>query len=88
MNPLNALTEYLERIERRLRVLAVWRGVALAAGAALGFTILGALVANYFAFSPGSVLGARLVLFLALAGALGAGMVVPLLRLNQTPGRA
>lgn len=83
MNPLNALTEYLERIERRLRVLAVWRGVALAAAAALGFTVFGVLVANYFAFSSGSVLGVRLVLFLALAGALGAGMVVPLLRLTK-----
>ncbi len=83
MNPLNGLTEYLEHIERRLRMLAVSRGVALAAAAALAFTILGALMANFFAFSPTSVLMARVVLFLALAGALGAGLVVPLLRLNR-----
>ena len=83
MNPLNGLTEYLERIERRLRVLTVSRGVALAAGAALSFTVFGVMLANYFAFSPGSVLGARLVLFLALAGATGVGLVVPLLRLNR-----
>jgi len=83
MNPLNGLTEYLERIERRLRMLAVSRGVAFAAAAALGFTVLGALVTNFFAFSPTSVLIARVVLFLALAGALGAGLVVPLLRLNR-----
>ncbi|HXI42805.1 MAG TPA: hypothetical protein VNH83_22675 [Bryobacteraceae bacterium] len=83
MNPLNGLAEYLQRIERRLRMLAVSRGVALAAGAALAFTVLGAMLANSFAFSAGSVFSARLVLFLALAGALGAGLIVPLLRLNR-----
>src|SRR5690242_17171326 len=83
MNPLNGLAEYLERIERRLRLQAVSRGAALAAGAALAFTVLGAMFANSFAFSAGSVFSARLVLFLALAGALGAGLIVPLLRLNR-----
>lgn len=83
MNPLNGLAEYLQRIERRLRLLAVSRGVALAAGAALAFTVLGAMLANSFAFSAGSVFSARLVLFLALAGAFGAGLIVPLLRLNR-----
>src|SRR5258707_15855308 len=83
MNPLNGLAEYLQRIERRLRLLAVSRGVALAAGAALAFTVLGAMLANSFAFSTGSVFSARLVLFLALAGAFGGGLIVPLLRLNR-----
>jgi len=76
MNPLNGLTEYLERIERRLRMLAVSRGAAWTAGAALAFTVLGVLIANYFAFSPPSVFGARLVLFLALAGAFAVGLIV------------
>jgi hypothetical protein len=83
MNSLNGLTEYLQRIERRLRMLAVSRGVAVAALAALAFTVAGALAANYFGFSSGSVFGARLVLFLALAGALGVGLILPLLRLNR-----
>jgi hypothetical protein len=83
MNPLNGLTEYLEHIERRLRMLAVSRGAAWTAGAALAFTVLGVLIANYFAFSPPSVFGARLVLFLALAGAFAVGLIVPLLRLNR-----
>src|SRR5205807_5147755 len=83
MNPLNGLAEYLQRIERRMRMLAVSRGVALAAGAALAFTVLGAALANSFAFSAGGVFSARLVLFLALAGAIGAGLIVPLLRLNR-----
>ncbi|HXA03783.1 MAG TPA: hypothetical protein VNY30_03050, partial [Bryobacteraceae bacterium] len=83
MNSLNGLTDYLQRIERRLRMLAVSRGVAMAALAALAFTVAGALAANYFAFSSGSVFGARLVLFLALAAALGTGLILPLLRLNR-----
>src|SRR5579864_7432522 len=83
MNSLNGLTEYLQRIERRLRMLALSRGVAMAALAALAFTVAGALAANYFGFSSGSVFGARLVLFLALAGALGEGLILPLLRLNR-----
>jgi len=83
MNPLNGLTEYLERIERRLRMLAVSRGAAWTAGAALGFTMLGVLIANYFAFSPPSIFGARLILFLALSGALAVALIVPLLRLNR-----
>src|SRR5438094_3404576 len=83
MNPLNGLAAYLQHIERRLRMLAVPPGVALAAGAALAFTVLGAALANAFAFSAGSVFSARLVLFLALAGAIGAGLIVPLLRLNR-----
>lgn len=83
MNSLNGLTEYLQRIERRLRMLAVSRGVAMAALAALAFTIAGVLAANYFGFSSGSVFGARLVLFLAVAGALGVGLILPLLHLNR-----
>src|SRR5579863_983524 len=83
MNPITGLGEYLERVERRLRVLAVSRGAAATAVAALTFTLLGVVLANWFAFSPGSVLSARLILFLALAAAAGAGLVLPLMRLNE-----
>src|ERR1700738_1705591 len=83
MNPLVGISEYLERIERRLRALAVSRGAALTGVAALAFTILGAMLANYFAFSAGSIAWARLLLFLALAAALGSGLIIPLLRLNR-----
>ena len=83
MNSLNGLTEYLQHIERRLRMLAVSRGVAVAALAALAFTVAGALLANYFAFSSSSVFAARLMLFLALAAALGVGLILPLLRLDR-----
>ncbi len=83
MNPLNGLTEYLIRVEKRLRILAVTRGAAMMAAAALSFTVLGVLVANHFAFSGPSVLVARILLFLAIAGALAAGLVLPVITLNR-----
>ena len=83
MNPLTGLTDYLGRVERRLRVLAVTKGAAITAAAALIFTVLAVLLANAFAFSDPSVTCARVLLFVALALALGVGLVVPLLRLNR-----
>jgi hypothetical protein len=83
MNPLTSLTEYLIRVERRLRLLTLTRGAAIAAAAALGFTVLAVLLANAFAFSDPSVTGARVLLFIALALALAIGLIVPLLRLNR-----
>jgi len=83
MNPLTGLTDYLRRIERRLRLLAFTKGAAITAAAALVFTVLAVLLANAFAFSNPSVTSARVLLFVALALALGIGLVVPLLRLNR-----
>src|ERR1039458_3030686 len=83
MNPLMSLTDYLRRVERRLRILALSKGAAITAAAALVFTVLAVLLANAFAFSDPSVTTARVLLFVALALALGIGLVVPLLRLNR-----
>ena len=83
MNPLDRLSEYLRAVEKRLRVLAWTRGAAIAAGAALVSTIVLVLIANSFAFSSSSMLASRTVLFLALALALGGGLLLPLLRLNS-----
>ncbi|HXM45378.1 MAG TPA: hypothetical protein VN924_29345 [Bryobacteraceae bacterium] len=83
MNPLTGLTDYLRRVERRLRLLAFIKGAAITAAAALIFTVLAVLLANAFAFSNPSVASARVLLFVALALALGIGLVVPLLRLNR-----
>src|SRR2546423_10560059 len=82
MNPLDRLSEYLRAVEKRLRLLTWTRGAAIAAGAALVSTIVLGLIANSFAFSPSSLLASRTALFIALALALGAGLLVPLLRLN------
>ena len=83
MNPLDRLSEYLRAVERRLRVLAWTRGAAIASGAALLATVILVWIANSYAFSPASLLTSRTLLFLSLALALGAGLLVPLLRLNS-----
>ncbi|MGB7720860.1 MAG: hypothetical protein WBL65_13225, partial [Bryobacteraceae bacterium] len=83
MNPLDRLSEYLGVIERRLRWLTLSRGAAVTAAAALALTVVAVLAANYFAFSNWSVLGARVFLFLGLAFALAAALIVPVIRLNR-----
>ena len=64
MKPLDRLSEYLGAIERRLRLIALTRGLAVTAGVALALTILAVLVINQLEFSGGSVTGARVFLFL------------------------
>ena len=44
MKPLDRLCEYLGAIERRLRLLALTRGVAVTAGMALALTVVAVLV--------------------------------------------
>ncbi len=83
MKPLDGLSEYLGSIERRLRLIAVTRGAAVIAAAALLLTVLAVLVANKFAFSNPSVVGARLFLFLGVAFAIAAALIVPVIRLNR-----
>src|SRR4051812_5662074 len=83
MKPLDRLSDYLGAIERRLRFVALSRGAAVTAAAALMLTVLAVLLANQFAFSSGSVLGARVFLFLGLAFALAAALIVPVIRLNR-----
>src|SRR4051794_36162506 len=83
MKPLDRLSDYLGAIERRLRFVALSRGAAVTAAAALLLTIVAVLLANQFAFSSGSVLGARVFLFLGLAFALAAALIVPVIRLNR-----
>src|SRR5713101_5695928 len=82
MNPLDRLSEYLRTVEKRLRLLTWTRGAAIAAGAALVSTIVLVLIANSYAFSSSSLLASRSALFVAIALAVGAGLLIPLLRLN------
>ena len=83
MKPLDRLSEYLGAIERRLRLIALTRGIAVTAGMALALTIVAVLVINQFAFSHGSVIGARVFLFLGLAFAIGMALIIPVIRLNR-----
>ncbi len=83
MKPFDRLSEYLSALERRMRWLALTRGAAASAAAALALTVLAVLVANQFAFSHRSVVGARVFLFLGLAFAIAAALIVPVIRLNR-----
>src|SRR5579872_3676746 len=83
MKPLDNLSEYLGAIERRLRLIALTRGAAVTAAAALLLTVLAVLMANKFAFSNPSVVGARVILFLGIAFAIAAALIVPVIRLNR-----
>ena len=83
MNPLDHLSRYLSAMERRVRLLALSRGSAVTAAAALVLTLAAVLAANALAFSNGAVLAARVVLFLGLACVVAAVLIVPLLRFNR-----
>ena len=83
MNPLDLLARYLSAMERRVRLLAFSRGSAVMAIAALVLTVAAVEWANAFAFSNSAVLVARLALFLGLAGAIAAALIVPLVRFNR-----
>ncbi|HEY1221671.1 MAG TPA: hypothetical protein VGF03_22205 [Bryobacteraceae bacterium] len=83
MSPLDLLSQYLSAMERRVRLLALSRGSAVTAIAALFLTVAAVEWANAFAFSNGAVLVARLALFLGLACAIAAALIVPLVRLNR-----
>src|SRR5579875_249989 len=83
MRPLDRLSDYLGAVERRLRLLAITRGVAATAAAALLFTVVAVLLANSFAFSKPGVTGARFLLFFGVAFAVAAALVYPIIRLNR-----
>jgi len=83
MNPLDLLARYLSAMERRVHLLALSRGSAVAAIAALVLTVAAVEWANAFAFSNRAVLIARLALFLGLACAIAAALIVPLVRLSR-----
>jgi hypothetical protein len=83
MNPLDLLARYLSAMERRVRLLALSRGSAVTALAALVLTVAAVEWANAFAFSNSVVLVARLALFLGLAGAIAVALIVPLVRFNR-----
>ena len=83
MKPFDRLSGYLSALERRMRWLALTRGAAATAIAALALTVLAVIAANQFAFSHPSVVGARVFLFLGIAFAIAAALIVPLVRLNR-----
>ncbi len=83
MNALDQLNRYLQKLEKRLRFLAVSKGTSLVAVSALVITVLLVWIINRYAFSPASLLWARIFLFLSVAVAIAFGLVIPLLNLNR-----
>ena len=76
MSKWDQLDSYLKQLERRVRLSALLRGAALVAAAALATTVILVFITNAFAFSQGSLSGARVALFLALAVAAGFGLAI------------
>src|ERR1700690_1705847 len=83
MNAIDQLNSYLQRLEKRLRFLAVSKGTSLVTVWALVITVLLVWIINRYAFSPASLLWARTLLFLSVATAIAFGLVIPLLNLNR-----
>src|SRR5260370_5009979 len=83
MSARQELNSYLTTLERRLRFGTLSRGTAIVAGAALGATIALAVALSDWAFSDGSLTGARLVLVVALALAAVFGLGIPFSRLTR-----
>jgi hypothetical protein len=77
------LNSYIEQLERRLRLDATLRGAAILTAAALITTVILVLIINLFAFSKGSVAGARVILLFAIVLAAGFGLAIPLSRLTR-----
>src|SRR6202049_996491 len=83
MNALDQLNTYFRRLESRLRLLALSKGASLVTVAALVVTVLLVWIINRYAFSPASLLWARILLFLSIGTAIAFGVVIPLLGLNR-----
>src|SRR5437588_785238 len=83
MSPLDQLNAYLQRLESRLRLMAFSKGTAAVTVSALAITVLLVWIINHYAFSPASLLWARILLFLSIGTAISFGLVIPLLRLNR-----
>jgi hypothetical protein len=83
MNPLEGLAQYLDRLERRLRLFAWTRGTAAVIGAALILTLVIVAALMWSAFTPSGLILGRFVLFLGVGGAIAAMLVVPLMRMNR-----
>jgi hypothetical protein len=83
MNALDQLNAYLRRLEGRLRWSALSKGTSLVTVSALLVTVVLVWITNRYAFSPSSLVVARILLFLSVATAIAFGLVIPLLDLNR-----
>ena len=77
------LNSYIQQLENRLRLGALFRGAAILTSVALAATVILVLIANAFAFSRGSITGARVALLFALTLAVVFGIALPLYALTR-----
>jgi hypothetical protein len=84
------LNQYIERVQRRLRVDASVRGAAVIAVAALLATVVLTLILNAYAFPERGLTPARIVLFAVIAVVVCAALAWPLWRITRrrSVGRA
>jgi len=83
MNPLESLSQYLDRLERRLRWITWTRGAAAIAGIALILTLAVVGVLIWATFNPSTLVIGRFVLFVGIGAAAAVGLVVPLMRMSR-----
>jgi len=83
MNPLESLSQYLDRLERRLRWITWTRGAAAIAGAALMLTLVIVGVLIWATFTPSTLVAGRFVLFVGIGAAVAVALVVPLMRMSR-----
>src|SRR5689334_2710061 len=83
MSATDALNRYLASLERRLRMLALSRGAAATAAAALIATVLLAIVVANWTFSLSDLIWARALLFIAIAVVVALAVAAPVLRINK-----
>ena len=77
------LNSYIQQLERRLRLGAMFRGAAILTSVALATTVVLVLITNALAFSRWSITGARVLLLFALVLAITFGIAIPLIALNR-----
>jgi hypothetical protein len=77
------LNSYIERLEKRLRLGAWFRGAAILTSVALTATVILVLITNALAFSGWSITTARVVLLFAIVLAVSFGIALPLKALNR-----
>jgi hypothetical protein len=83
VSAIEELRSYVEQLRRRFRLGAVVRGTAVLAAVALVATIFLTVIIRRFAFSPGSLWGARGALLLSLALVATFCLALPLWQLGR-----
>src|SRR5271156_3502394 len=90
MSQREQLNQYIQQVQKRLRLDAGLRGAAVIAFAALAATVVLVLILNAYAFPEGGLAPARLALLAVMVAAVCFGLAWPLWRLNwrRSVGRA